>query len=695
MGEDRRESWHDEDGPASLNGHSELEMGTRLVSNDYDSSSHQPTQHISGVLGLALSERRSKRERCVHFCSDRPTPLCNWPTIGTALVSIVLLGLLLHYRSLATVDHPVASTDADAQSSPEGRLQGNFSVNYDYRGRPRRVVGTHGVVAADVGTCSEQGVGVLKQGGSAVDAAVVTALCQGLHNPGASGIGGGTFMLIRDPNGTLEVVDAREVAPAAASTTMFAGLDATASQNGGLSIAVPLELKGLWLAHQRHGVLPWGQLVRPIAQQARSGFPAHPYLSVQLANWRDRLLNNPTMLEAFFIREGNSWRAPRINETCCARPKLAGLLENVAEKGPEAMNARARTLAEEIRGAGGIITAQDLISAQPTVKQPLNTTVFGLNIFTAPPPSSGACILAALQILAGYETPWAFTEGLGQHRMVEALKHAFAFRQNMGDPGTCPPPVNGPGQCYRDLAPLLTDMLSPTYAASLRALINDSWVSPLGAYGGVWHVDAANNDDHGTSHISISDSKGGAVAMTTTVNTGFGSKFISPSSEILYNDQLDDFSQPGRPNVFLIEPSAANYILPGRKPLSSMSPIMVVAPGGRLRVVTGASGGPRIVSSVLQVLLRMITKGADPQEAVQHPRLHHQLLPMTAVAEEWQSGSLSLHVSNATLQALEMRGHNVTNGTWSGVCQTIAVDTGTGNMVGVSDARKDGAPFAY
>ncbi|KAL4550318.1 hypothetical protein Ndes2526B_g08473 [Nannochloris sp. 'desiccata'] len=588
--------------------------------------------------------------------------------------------------------------------APEGPVSSTFEAKYDYRGRPRQVAAQDGIVSADHGRCSDIGATVLQDGGNAVDSAVATALCQGIYNPMASGVGGGHIMLIRLPNGTSEVIDAREVAPLAATETMFKGRP-KAALVGGLAAAVPLELRGLHLAHSRHGVLPWSSLVEPSAIVAELGFEAHPYLvsALEMANFTAQ----PGLRDIFLIKDvhKNAWRAPQVNETCCRRPQLAQLLRDVAKEGPNVLykGKYAAQFASDIQNAGGIITTEDLDAAQAVIKEPLRTHVLGVDIVGPPPPSSAVTIMTALLVLGGYNLPLAGSGSLGIHRAAEAMKHAFALRMSLGDPGSS----SGESSLVPHLKELLADMQSAEYADSLRDAILDDGVLNTTIYGGKWNIlkGGVIPTDHGTSHMSVVDADRMAVALTSTVNTGFGSKVLSESTGIILNNQMDDFSTPGQPNVYGIPPSRSNFIVPGKKPFSSMSPL-VVEREGKIHMVLGASGGPRIISAVLQTLLRVLAYGEDVFSAVAGPRVHHQLVPDILYGEAWTAGGVEFYYDNSTLHALAARGHQVLPSAWGAVVQAIVADSDLageeannsaaemGMLRAVSDPRKDGAPSA-
>jgi gamma-glutamyltranspeptidase len=448
----------------------------------------------------------------------------------------------------------------------------------------------YGAVASDHSACSEVGLKIMRDdGGNAVDAAVATALCLGVANPASSGIGGGAFILIhndmavhksktsspdfidaRDPKdlqrqGTkvTEVIDCREVAPANATTDMFVGLPKNASEIGGLAIAVPGELKGLELAHARHGRLSWAQVVEPASQLALDGIPVGAHLAKDIAenfekgNIRSVLTKNNDMKTP--LKEGDILRQPELGQTLLA----------IMEHGADAMykGSTGKQLARDVQKAGGILTADDLSNYKPTLRSPLIAeNVAGFTLVGVPPPSSGgAAVIGAARFLSGYLTPFvSFADTLSKHRMVEALRHAFAIRMSLSDPAFN---TNTTLEAVRDLT-------QGSYMEQLRKLTLDNDTLPLSVYGGSkWTqlhdsegkaqgIDAHEGDrrrrlgsvdelsgrelarrfgyleDHGTSHLSIIDKDRNAVSITTTINTYFGSGVLSESTGIFLNSQV-------------------------------------------------------------------------------------------------------------------------------------------------------------
>eukprot|EP00879_Flechtneria_rotunda_P013855 GHRR01014471.1.p1 GENE.GHRR01014471.1~~GHRR01014471.1.p1 ORF type:complete len:716 (+),score=228.03 GHRR01014471.1:397-2544(+) len=548
----------------------------------------------------------------------------------------------------------------------------------DFRNLSRRATATQGMVAADSSRCSEMGRDILAADGNAADAAVTVALCLGVVNPISSGLGGGAFIMVRAANGTAQFIDAREAAPAAANATMYAGLPSNASLDGALAVAVPGELSGLAELHSKFGSKPWADLVKPAANLARLGFAAHPYLVYVMSGPFNakRLQADVALREAFFIKGSNGrWRLPRVGELCCKRPKLADTLDTIAEKGPGYLSSPsiAAAMAAELSAAGGIISPLDLETAAPAIREPLRVELGELELLVPPPPSSAVVVAFALKFLAGYGNRLQNSSssdgdnshsdkssvaglpagrrllqagqaarvtrnpvpsfgvnpgrdgGLGMQRLVEAMKHGFAIRTALGDPG----PSKKPFEHASAINAAVADLLSDTFVDKLRMQTLDDGVLPDEQYGGRWNPKGvAPPEEHGTSHFCVVDRERNAVSITTSVNTVFGSGVVSESTGILWGNTMDDFAQPNKSSFVTPHPSEANFIAPGKRPLSAMSPIIVThKPSGRLVAVAGGSGGPLIVSATLQTLARLLLEGADVSDAVMAPRVHDQLLP--------------------------------------------------------------------
>ena len=637
---------------------------------------------IRAWLGLSRAE------------SDRAVRCVQTSVALNAALALVLVGL-------------VASMVSRAPETSLGDGDGRGSVP----ARPETHVRTQlGAVAADEPRCSAVGADALADGGSAVDAAVAAALCLGVTHPHSSGVGGGAFMVVYSNNGSSEVLEFRERAPNAASRDMFANVSnvstgdgsasvvenasrARPSEVGGAAAAVPAELHGLRLAWERHGVLPWSRLVEPAAALA-DGFAVGPELARAIAENADALRRFPATKAVFLHADGSPLREGDV----CRNEALARTLRRVASEGPSVLRsgALAEALARDIRDAGGVMTAEDLASYEPRVLEPLRADALGYTVLGVPPPSSGgAAVAQILEFVSGFAKPLASAPdgALGTHRLVEAFKHAFAMRMNLGDPEVPPPNTSN----VPNISGAVRDMLSPAFNAALRAMTKDDATLPLGAYGARWNL----VEDHGTTHVSVVDADRNAVAMTSTINTPFGSKVVSRSTGILLNNEMDDFSVPNETNHYGLAPSAANFIAPRRRPLSSMSPTVVLDANHdppRVVAVAGASGGPRIITAVAQVLLNVLARGMSPLDAVVAPRVHHQLVPNVVFAEILDGtvgDGAPRRVDAATAAALRDRGHVVEfSNEKTAVAQLIVVDGDTDAVHAVSDARKGGAPAA-
>ncbi|KAJ4715624.1 Gamma-glutamyltranspeptidase [Melia azedarach] len=541
--------------------------------------------------------------------------------------------------------------------------------------RREEVVKSEGVVATDDGRCSEIGRDVLKNGGNAVDAAVAAAFCLGVVSPASSGIGGGAFMLIRLANGTTKAFDMRETAPMKASQDMYND-NHILKKFGILSVAVPGEVKGLFKAWKEHGSGKWADLLKPAENLARNGFKISPYLRHQMEAIESGILADEG-LRRNFAPDG---KILNINDTCYNR-ELADTLQLISKEGPQTfyMGEVARRLINDIRKAGGIITMEDLRNYEVKMREPIVGEVLDHTIIGMPPPSAGAAtMLLMLNVLSLYQIPYGLFGDLGVHRKIEALKHGFALRSNLGDPD------------FVNVSAVITEMLSPRFAMALQRTISDQKTYGPLHYGGRWNPPR----DHGTSHVSIVDKNRNAVAMTCTVNSFFGSEVLSPSTGIVLNNQMDDFETP---NIFDGLLSFPNFISPGKRPLSSMSPTIILK-DGKLKGVLGGSGGAHIIGSTTQVFLNHFVHEMGPLEAIMAPRFYHTWVPNKAYYENLTSviGD-QYQMAKRTVEFLKQRRHSVKEYVSAIVCQFVKVeDNGrTRKLVGASDPRKGGYPAGY
>jgi gamma-glutamyltranspeptidase / glutathione hydrolase len=503
----------------------------------------------------------------------------------------------------------------------------------------------HAAVASDHPLASAAGVAALKAGGNAVDAACATALALGVLHPESSGIGGGAFMLVylaRDKK--IHALDARERAPAAITAGAYmkdGRLVPELSQRGGLAVAVPGEVRGLGEMVRRWGKLPFRRCVEPAQKLAARGFPVSSRLAASLvaldraggsgsaqaamaarsATPAASAMSDRRFAEIFAakpLRAGDTWR----------RPDLAWTLGKL-RAGPDAFYKGdiAKEIVTAVRGAGGVLTAEDLASYKTVDRTPIETRYRGLRVASMPPSSSGGlALIETLGILAArYPAgPAAAGETRGSaaqlHVLAEAFKHAFADRARyLGDTDFVTVDV--------------AQLASPGYHAELARRIKPGAVLPRDAYGTLGPPPAPRKDA-GTSHLSVIDADGNAVALTTTINLGFGAHLVAGKTGIVLNDEMDDFSlEPGVPNAFGLIGNEQNAVAPRKRPLSSMTPTIALDDTGRVRVVVGAAGGPTIITAVAQVLMNVVDWKLSAQDAIAAPRIHHQWFPELLGAE--------------------------------------------------------------
>jgi gamma-glutamyltranspeptidase/glutathione hydrolase len=486
----------------------------------------------------------------------------------------------------------------------------------------------HAAVASDHPSASQAGLSRLRAGGNAVDAACATALALGVVHPFASGMGGGGFAIIyiaREHKAY--ALDFRERAPAAVRPEMYlrnGKADPLLSTQGGLAAGVPGEVRGLGEMVRRWGKLPFSKCVEPAERLARSGFP----VSWRLADALKTIPRQPAPADPVFAQVFAT-NTPMENEIA-RRPDLAWTLGKLRAGGPEVFyhGEIADEIIRAVRAGGGVMTADDLKSYALVERPPLATTYRGLRVISMPPPSSGGTVLVeTLGILSARFPDDAALVKLGRnssgylHVLAEAFKHGFADRARfLGDP---------------DFVTVdLEHLTDPAYHRSLAARIKDDGVLPRDQYGTPEaQAPPALHRDGGTTHLAVIDADGNAVSLTTTVNLGFGAHLVAGKTGVLLNNQMDDFSvQPGVPNAFGLIGSAQNAVAPGKRPLSSMTPT-VVLDGDRVKMVVGAAGGPTIITATTQVLLNVVDWKLDAQAAVAAPRIHDQWFPDLVLVE--------------------------------------------------------------
>ena len=533
------------------------------------------------------------------------------------------------------------------------------------------VVAKHGMVASQEKRATRVGVEILKAGGNAVDAAVATGFALAVTHPQAGNIGGGGFMLVHlaSRNETV-AIDYRETAPAAMTRDLFLDekgeADPKKSRDSALGVGVPGTVAGLALAHEKYGSgkFTLSDLIAPAIRLAREGFEVDDELADTLPRAQLRLARWPASAKIFLERDGTALtRGDRLVQS-----DLASSLEAIAARGPRAFyeGPLADKIAAGVRANGGIMTADDLKNYQAIVRSVVRGSYRGYAIASMPPPSSGGVhLIQILNILEGFPLrELGAGSAAAYHLMIEAMKRAYADRaQFLGDPAFATVPVAG--------------LISKRYAAELRKTIDPERARPS------QEIRAGNPPPHegdNTTHFSVVDSEGNAVANTTTLNFFYGLGLVAEGTGILLNNELDDFAaKAGAPNAFGLVGSEANAPGPGKRPLSSMSPTIVFR-DGRVFLVTGTHGGSRIITMVAQVILNMVDHQMNIAEAVAAPRIHHQWLPDQIDAERG--------LSPDTIRLLEARGHKIVVGRTFGSANSILVTPD--GFTGAADPRQRG-----
>lgn len=532
------------------------------------------------------------------------------------------------------------------------------------------VLGAHGMVSSQEAQATRVGVEILKAGGNAIDAAVAVGFALAVTLPRAGNLGGGGFMMIHRAGGDETIaLDYRETAPAAARSDMFLDAkgepDRAASTRTGKAVGVPGTVRGLAEAHRLYGSgrFALADLIAPAEKLARAGIPVESGLADSLPRAAGLLGRWPASRKIFFAGERPLQRGERL-----VQADLAETLAAIAKSGPDAFHTGpiAERIAAAVREAGGVMTAEDLAAYRPVIREPVRGSYRGYAIASMPPPSSGGIhLLEILNVLEGFDLA---RMGAGSaealHILAEAMKPAYADRATwLGDPARTQVPVEG--------------LIAKPYAETLRAAIDPARARPAAE---VKAGDPLPFESDQTTHFSVVDAEGNAVANTTTLNFSYGLGLVAEGTGVLLNNEMDDFSaKPGALNAYGLVGSVANAVAPGARPLSSMTPAFVFR-DGRLVLVTGSPGGSRIISTVLQVIVNLIDFRMNLAEAVAAPRIHHQWQPDVLMAEEG--------LSPDTLALLRARGHRIKVGATSGSANSIQAADGL--LAGAADPRQRG-----
>ncbi|MBI4483859.1 MAG: gamma-glutamyltransferase [Acidobacteria bacterium] len=534
----------------------------------------------------------------------------------------------------------------------------------------------HGMVASTSEIASQVGVDILKRGGNAVDAAVAVAFALVVTYPSAGNLGGGGFMLIhRSATGEEITIDYRERAPGRAHRDMYVDGEGRVAPEkstvGHLAVAVPGTPAGLAMALEKYGTLKLEEALQPAIELAEKGFPVSTFLSDSLKRNESRLGRFPES-RRIFLRGGKPYEPGEL----LVQKELAETLKKIARGGPKAFyeGKIARLIVNEMKSHGGWIALEDLKDYRPVLRPPVRGTYRGYEVVSMGPPSSGGIVL--LQMLNQVE-PFPLKE-LGPHSsktlhlLAEAMRRAFADRARyLGDADYVKVPVKG--------------LISKPYARKMRETFNGEYASSSLEVG---PGDPFPYESEETTHFSVVDKDGNAVANTYTLNDSYGSGVTVRGAGFLLNNEMDDFtSAPGVPNMYGLIQGEANSIQGGKRPLSAMTPTFLKK-DGKVLLIVGSPGGPTIINTVFQIILNVVNHGMSIQEAVDAPRIHHQWLPDVLQVEP-----RSL-VKDVEL-ALRSRGHQIRERGFMGDAQGIWIDWATGIRYGGSDPRQDGRPIGY
>jgi gamma-glutamyltranspeptidase / glutathione hydrolase len=541
------------------------------------------------------------------------------------------------------------------------------------------VRGKHGMVSSVSEIASQVGVDVLKRGGNAVDAAVAVGLALAVVWPSAGNLGGGGFMVIRQANGKATAIDYREMAPAAAHRNVY--LDekgeyvAESSTYGHAAAGVPGTVAGLSYALEKYGTMKWADVAKPARQLAAEGFPVWYQLERSLKNASKQLSRYPET-NRIFLRDGKPYETGEIFK----QPELAAVFERMIKRGPREFyeGKTAQLIEESMRRAanGGKVwmTVEDLKNYKAVEREPLRGVYRGHEIITMPPPSSGGvAMIEMLNILERYDLK-SMGAGSSQaiHVMVEAMRRAFADRaQFLGDPDFVKVPVAG--------------LVSRKYAEKLAATID---LERASTSQDVRSGDPLAYESEETTHFTVVDKDGNVASNTYTINDSFGNKITVEGAGFLLNNEMDDFApKPGAPNAYGLIQGEANAVTARKRPLSSMTPTIVLN-DGKLLFAVGSPGGPTIINTVTQVIVNIIDHGMNIQQAIDWPRVHHQWMPDQIVYEPYG-------LVPDVLNRLKSMGHQFGNQRYMGDAEGVMIEVKTDVRLGGSDPRLDGKSIGY
>lgn len=528
-------------------------------------------------------------------------------------------------------------------------------------------------IAAVNPLATEAGVQAVRRGGNAVDAAIACALTLGVVDGHNSGIGGGCFIVIRGADGTVTAIDGREMAPSKAQRDMYVingKLDDEASKTGALASGVPGALAAYDLALKKHGKLSLSVLLRPAADLAETGFPIDEVYERKLAGTADKLKRFTESAATFFKADGARLKKGEV----LVQKNLAATYRAIADNGVAWFyrGPFAEKTAAWMKENGGIMTAGDFANYRTVEREPIRAKYRAYDLITMPPPSSGGVHVAQILNILEHFPLRDLSTASRVHVMTEAMKLAFADRAYwLGDP---------------DFAKVPRGLVDPGYAADLAKKITLDHVTDVPNHNSPpnWEGDIFGKH---TTHLSAADAEGNWVALTQTINTAFGSKVMIPGTGVLLNDQMDDFSvQPGAPNAFKLIGGEANAVSPGKRPLSSMSPTIVLKDGQPILSI-GAAGGPTIITQTLLAITNILDLGMSPDAALAAPRFHHQWRP--------ESLKIETKIGEDALAQLEKLGHKLDQTTSMGATQCVSFDPKNRRFTPVHDPRVPGGAAGF
>ncbi|MFL5480744.1 MAG: gamma-glutamyltransferase [Gemmatimonadaceae bacterium] len=547
------------------------------------------------------------------------------------------------------------------------RIPAVFPATWRYRAAAHATFAAHAMVASDSRIASEVGVQVMKQGGNAVDAAVATGFALAVAYPEAGNIGGGGYMVIRMADGRVATLDYRETAPRGATRTMYVGADGKVTGEsviGPKASGVPGSVAGMVEAHRRFGALPLAKVMEPAIRLAADGFTVDSTFVRSLTSNRYRIEGFDG--KAVFFPDGT----PPVIGSRFSQPALAHTLRLIADSGSVAFyrGSIADSIAAHMKRAGGLITKEDLAQYRGIWRTPIRSSYRGYGLIAMPPSSSGGTtVTEMLQILEAYGPAEKFGSADRVHAVASASQRAFVDRNSkLGDPAYVQVP--------------LSTLTSKTYARAVARTISRTHADPTTGL-------AALSEGSETTHYSVVDAHGNAVATTTTLNDLYGSGVYIPAAGFFLNDEMDDFtSKPGVANMYGLIQGEANAIAPGKRMLSAMSPTIVLDPSGGVLLIVGARGGPRIISATAQVILNVIDHRMSIADAMSAPRIHHQSLPDSIRLE---SGGFD----STTIARLHQMGHSTYE--LFGVASAEAIMRVRGGYEGMPDPRGRGAAVGF